>query len=321
MARAITGALAAAVLFALGCGNDDDGGSGDGSGGDASTGQPDGGDCSDADCPPDPPAPAPDGMHWVLAFREEFGGDDYDHDKLTPCFDWNTGDCTSSFNNGREHYQPEQIHVADGAAHMIAEPLDPAYPSDACLDGSCTYAAGLLSTARPLADDGSDYLYSFTYGYLEARVKFPATQGFFTAFWMLPTATDYNYRSEIDIVEILGNDPTTIFMTYHYNDRSQSFAVNDGVGNNGDCEVKDYGQDWVRFGIDWQPDHVAWYIDGVKCAQFDGTAGSEIEDGPMQLILNNMVDNSWIRDWDVATTDQTQTRQMDVDYIRVHQLQ
>ena len=318
MRRAITGALAAVLLCPLGCAGDDDGTS---AGGDASADQPDGAACSDADCPPDPPAPAPDGKHWVLAFREEFGGDDYDHDKLTPCFDWNTGDCTSSFNQGREHYQPEQIQVADGAAHMIAEPLDPAYASDACLDGSCTYAAGLLSTARPRADDGSDYLYSFTYGYLEARVKFPATQGFFTAFWMLPTATDYNYRSEIDIVEILGNDPTTIFMTYHYNDRSQSFAVNDGVGNNGDCEVKDYGQDWVRFGIDWQPDHVAWYIDGVKCAQFDGAAGSEIEDGPMQLILNNMVDNNWIRDWDVATTDQTQIRQMDVDYIRVHQLQ
>jgi hypothetical protein len=318
MRRAIPGTLAAALL-AIGCGGDDDGSNpgGDAAGGD----DPDSGACSDADCPAAPPAPAPDGKQWVLAFREEFDGDDYDHDKLTPCFDWNVGDCTSSFNNGREHYQPEQIQVAGGAASMIAEPLDPPYASDACLDGSCTYAAGLLSTARPRADDGSDYLYSFTYGYLEARVKFPATQGFFTAFWMLPTATDYNYRTEIDIVEILGHDPTTIFMTYHYSDRSQSFAVNDGVGNNGDCEVKDYSQDWVRFGIDWQPDHVAWYIDGVKCAQFDGDPGSEIEDGPMQLILNNMVDNNWIRDWDVATTDQTQSDQMDVDYIRVHQLQ
>jgi len=111
-------------------------------------------------------------------------------------------------------------------------------------------------------------------------VKFPATQGFFTAFWMLPTAD----------------------------------------GNNGDCPAIDYSTDWVRFGVDWQPDHVAWYIDGVKCAQFDGDPGSEIEDGPMQIILNNMVDNNWIRDWDVATTDQTQTEEMDVDYIRVHQL-
>lgn len=315
MGRALERILAAVLLLA-GCGGGDDDVAGDGDAGGG--GGADGGDCSDADCPPDPPAPAPDGKTWALVFREEFDGADYDHDKLTPCFDWNTGDCTSSFNQGREHYQPEQIQLEGGAAHMIAEPLDPAYPSDACLDGSCTYAAGLLSTARPLAD-ASEYLYSFTYGYLEARVKFPATQGFFTAFWMLPTATDYNYRSEIDIVEILGNDPTTIFMTYHYNDRSQSFAVNDGVGNNGACEVKDYSQDWVRFGIDWEPDHVAWYIDGVKCAQFDGTAGSEIEDGPMQLILNNMVDNNWIRDWDVATTDQTQRDQMDVDYIRVHQ--
>ena len=320
-ARTLGGTLLA-VLCAIGCGGDDDGSTGDSPGGDAGEGGGDAAGCSegDAECPLDPPAPAPDGKQWVLVFREEFNGADYDHDKLTPCFDWNVGGCTSSFNNGREHYQPEQIELADGAAHMIAEPLDPPLAEGACFEGSCTYAAGLLSTARPRADDGSDYLYSFTYGYLEARVKFPATQGFFTAFWMLPTAEDYNYRSEIDIVEILGNDPTTIFMTYHYADRSESFAVNDGVGNNGDCPAIDYSQDWVRFGIDWQPGHVAWYIDGVKCAQFDGAPGTEIEDGPMQIILNNMVDNNWIRDWDVATTDQNQSEQMDVDYIRVHQL-
>src|SRR5258708_24831231 len=54
--------------------------------------------------------------------------------------------------------------------------------------------------------------------------------GFFTAFWMLPTDTTYTYRTEIDILEHLGHDPETMFMTYHYNDRSTSFAVNSGVG-------------------------------------------------------------------------------------------
>jgi hypothetical protein len=268
-------------------------------------------------CPARPPMAAADGKQWKLAFSEEFNGGDYDHRKLTPCFDWNTGDCTSTFNNGREHYQPSQVVVSNGTAKLIAAPLSPPFPSSACQNGSCTYKAGLLSTARPRADNGSNYLYKFTYGYVEARIKFPATRGFFTAFWMLPADPSYNYRSEIDILELLGDDPTTMFMTYSYNDRTQAYNANSGKHNNGACAVKDYSKGFVRMGLDWQPDHIAWYIDGKKCAQFSNAG--QIENGPMQIILHMMVDNNWQRRWNVGLTDPTLTRQLEVDYLRVYQ--
>jgi beta-glucanase (GH16 family) len=263
-----------------------------------------------------PPFAAASGKTWKLAFTEEFNGSGYDHSKLTPCFDWNNGDCTATFNNGREYYQPSQVKVSGGTAKLIAAPAA-AHSSNACQNGTCTYKAGLLSTARPRADNGSDYLFKFTYGYVESRFKFPATQGFFTAFWMLPTATDYNYRSEIDILELLGDDPTTMFMTYHHDNRSKSFAVNKGKFNNGACPVKDYSKGFVRMGLDWEPDRIAWFIDGVKCAEF--TDASAIENGPMQLILHMMVDNDWQRRWDVGLKDPTLTRQLEVDYIHVYQ--
>ena len=38
-----------------------------------------------------PPAPAAPGKTWHVVFSEEFNGNDYDHSKLTPCFDWNYG--------------------------------------------------------------------------------------------------------------------------------------------------------------------------------------------------------------------------------------
>jgi beta-glucanase (GH16 family) len=246
-----------------------------------------------APAPPPPPAP---GKIWQLVFAEEFNGTGYDPTKLTPCFDWNFGDCTASFNQGRERYLPGQVRVGDGTARLVAEPLSPPYASDACYQGQCTYKAGLLSTARPSAANGSSYLFPFTYGYLESRMKFPAVKGLFTAFWMLPTDPTYDYRSEIDIVEILGYDPTTIWMHYHYADRSSSYRVNSGVGDNGACPVKDYSKDFVRFGIDWEPTHLAWYIDGIKCGQYDGSLAT-VESGPMQLILHMMVDNSWERSW------------------------
>jgi beta-glucanase (GH16 family) len=267
-------------------------------------------------CPSAPPLAAASGKKWKLAFSEEFTGTSLNRSKLSPCFDWNYGDCTATFNHGREYYQPSQVKVSGGTAKLIAAPTS-ARSSNACQNGTCTYKAGLLSTARPRADNGSDYLYKFTYGYVESRFKFPATQGFFTAFWMLPTDEDYNYRTEIDILELLGDDPTTMFMTYHYDNRSEYQSLNKGKFNNGACPVKDYSKGFVRMGLDWQPNHIAWYIDGKKCGEY--TDASRIEDGPMQLILHMMVDNDWQREWKVGLKDDSLTRQLEVDYIRVYQ--
>ena len=271
-------------------------------------------------CYPAPPAPLDAGKQWKMLFNDEFDGTTLNLSNFTPCFDWNYGNCSNSFNDGRERYLPSQVQVSNGTAKLIAEPLIPAANMAGCYNSSCTYKAGLISTARPHADDGSAYLHPFTYGYVEARVKYPSQSGFFTAFWMLPTNTDYTYRSEIDIVEILGGNADTVFMTYHYNNRSQHHFVNDGNQNNGSCQVKDYSQNFVRFGMDWQPTHVAWYIDGVKCGQFDGDA-TTIENGPMQIILHLMVDNDWQRDWGLTLQDLNQTAQLEVDYLRVYQQQ
>jgi hypothetical protein len=276
-------------------------------------------------CAAAPPAKSPNappfapsgGKRWALNFSEEFNGSDYSHSKLTPCFDWNNGGCTASFNNGREHYEPSQVKVSNGTAKLIAAPASPAVPSSACQNGSCTYLAGLLSTARPRADSGAGYLYKFTYGFVESRFKFPATRGFFTAFWMLPTDTSFAYRNEIDILELLGDDPTTMYMTYNYNNRNESYAGNKGKYNNGACPVRDYSKEFVDMGVDWEPNRIAWYIDGVKCAEY--TVTNQIENGPMQLILNMMVDNDWQRRWNVGLTDPTLVRQLEVDYIRVYQ--
>jgi beta-glucanase (GH16 family) len=271
-------------------------------------------------CYPAPPAPAAAGKQWKMMWGEEFNGVDYDHAKLSPCFDWNYGACTNTFNNGREHYAASQVRVSGGTAKLVAEPHSPPYPSSACQNGQCTYYSGLLSTSRPRADNGSDYLYKFTYGYIEGSLKLPATRGFFTAFWMLPANPSFTYGTEIDILENLGNDSKTMFMTYHYNNRSQSHNVNSGLNNNGSCPAKDHSGAFHTFALDWQPTHVAWYIDGVKCGQYNGNS-STIESGPMQIILDLMVDNNWQRSWNVGLADPTLVRQLEVDYLRVYQQQ
>ena len=101
-----------------------------------------------------PPAPVATGKQWTVTYSEDFDGTTLDLTKLTPCFDWNFGGCTSTFNTGKERYLPSQVQVSNGTAKLVAEPLVPPYTSSGCYQGQCTYKAGLVSTARPRADNG-----------------------------------------------------------------------------------------------------------------------------------------------------------------------
>lgn len=268
------------------------------------------------DSTPPPAVTAGTNLQWVVTFQDEFGGSTLDLTKWTPCFDWNTGSCTSSFNAGKEHYQSSQDQVSSGTIKMVAQPLSPALSDTSCFNNSCTYKSGMVSTARPT--QASAYLFPFTYGYIESKMKYPGVSGFFTAFWMVPTDTGFNYRSEIDIAEILGGQPSTVFMTYHYNDRTQSYSPNSGFNNNGACAVSNFSTGFVTIGVDWEPTFIAWYINGTKCGQFNGTT-TTIESGPMQLIMDVMIDNQWERDEGLILANQTLVNQLEVDYVRVYQ--
>lgn len=275
------------------------------------------------------PIAAPAGKTWKLVFGVEFDGTSLDTTKLTPCFDWNVGNCTSSFNDGKEHYLPSQVQVSDGIARLVAEPLIPPYIDSACYNGSCTYKSGLLSTARP--NQSSPYLYPFTYGYVESRLKLPVTPGMFTAFWMLPIDPTYRkYENEIDILENLGGKPDVIYQTYHYDDRKSDYKVNnlsgdnDGTGNmvenvNGKCARMDYSAGFHTYGVDWQPDHIAFYIDRSECGRFTATSPGQIPNEPMQIILDLMVDPTWQRNANLVLPSQTATDALEVSYLKVWQ--
>ena len=93
-----------------------------------------------------------------MIYSEEFSGTSLNLATLSPCFDWNYGACTASFNTGKERYLASQVQVSNGTAKLVAEPLTPPYASSACYQGQRIYKAGLVSTAAP-ADNGSPYLF------------------------------------------------------------------------------------------------------------------------------------------------------------------
>jgi beta-glucanase (GH16 family) len=272
---------------------------------------------------PEPPAsvPLPAGAtQWKLIFNDDFPGAAYDTSNWNPYADWGGN---GSFNNGRERYYASQIRLSDGVCHLVAE------PNPGATEFTGSYRSGELISARANTNASTPYKFSFLYGYVETRIKIVNVSGFFGAFWMLPCKKNYTYEWEIDILEVLGTEDQTMFQTYHYceglpldQSRDASWTPNQGLNNNGDAPVLDYSTGYHTFGLDWQPDHLTFYIDGIASGTFPtpGANNSNIANTPGYILIQQMVENNWCRSWDLLVPDTSTSRDtFHIDYVRVWQ--
>ena len=127
------------------------------------------------------------------------------------------------------------------------------------------YTTGVISTKRVLRP-----------GYYEASIKIPPTNpGFWPAFWLTSAS---EWPPEIDIFEFFGSDPR-VWMTYHY--------YNSNSDRNGKIRDTYSGTDFSdrfhRYGVDWRPERITWYIDGIERFQY---AGKFLKLEYMWMILN-----------------------------------
>ena len=291
--------------------------------------------------------PAPTGKVWANTFAEDFNGPGH---KMATSADWNNGQGTYSFNAGREWYDPCQVVVSGGTAKLQAAPVTAANctnPNHTAPPGSgahAGYLSGYVGTNRKLNRAGEPYVFAYTYGYAEARMKLPPqTPGFFSAFWTLDASCvdtvcqSFDYNNEIDIVEVLGNDASTIWQTSHTTpDRKVTYSVdwlNGADGDtNGECPRLRYDNAFHTYGMDWEPTFIAFYIDGKKCGQVSNgyTNPNPAEpqntfvspSTPQYLIINEFVDHGWETSWGSHVTPTNgvwPSRTLEVDYLRVFQ--
>jgi len=212
-------------------------------------------------------APAGNPPPWfgrgVKVFDDEFNGTTLDTSRWTSCYPW--GDCTNRGNNELQWYTPQNVRVGGGEADLTAVHQGLVTPL-----GHFDFTSGLIQTSGH---------FSFTYGYSEIRAWLPAGKGFWPAFWLLPS--DLSWPPEIDAMEAAGSRPSSVSMTVHFGASQQ-----DGTDFNG----PDYTAGWHTFGVDWEPDHLTWYIDGV--ARKSVRITSEIPTKPMYLIVNLAIDGN-----------------------------
>ena len=96
----------------------------------------------------------------------------------------------------------------------------------------------------------------FKYGRVEARIKGPVGGGTWAAFWMLGANIDdrpWPGCGEIDVTELLGRTPTTVYGTPHGPASGQSVTTTLDAG---------FADDYHTYAVDWLPDQITWYVDG-----------------------------------------------------------
>ncbi|XHR30642.1 MAG: family 16 glycosylhydrolase [Chthoniobacteraceae bacterium] len=132
-------------------------------------------------------------------------------------------------------------------------------PSDMDTDGK-TYVSGCLSHAAGAnysTDIQSSTPFSQTYGYFEARCKLPtaagSSKGMWPAFWMMPA--DGSSTAEYDIFEVLGNAPTAIWQTAHWNSYENQLAYK--------YSGPDTSTAFHTYGFQWDANNIRWFVDGI----------------------------------------------------------
>jgi beta-glucanase (GH16 family) len=138
--------------------------------------------------------------------------------------------------------------------------------------------------------------FSFTYGFIEARVWLPGAGAVtdWPAVWAVGQNAPWPQGGEIDVVEGLGGSPC-----WHFHDPS---------GGPGGCSTGNFTAGWHTFGADWEPGSVTWYYDGTAV----GTVTAGVTGTPMFLLLNLAVDRTYGGAIQAPAT-------MRIDYVRVWQ--
>ena len=178
-----------------------------------------------------------------------------------------------------------------------------------CWYGKCRYTSARLITKGK---------FQFTYGRAEARIRVPEGDGVWPAFWMLGSDIDkvgWPECGEIDIMEFIGREPSTVYGTLHGPGYSGAKGINRSVSLPQSQKVS---SGFHVFAVEWEPAQIRWYFDGKLYSTLtsnDIPSGSRWAfDRPHFLILNFAVGGKW-PGGPAASTKFPQS--MLVDYVRV----
>ena len=206
-------------------------------------------------------------------------------------------------NNELQYYRAENTYFSEG--NMIIEAKEENF-------GGANYTSSRLVTRGKK---------EFQYGRIDLRAALPKGKGIWPALWMLGSnlsQAGWPACGEIDIMELVGNDPGRVHGTVHYGtstathqQKTASRSLNGGATFNDEFHV---------FSLVWEENRIRWYVDDVLFHEVTPTTLGAGQPWPFNqpnfFIFNVAVGGNWPGSPD-ASTDFPQ--RMIVDYVRVFQ--
>lgn len=236
-----------------------------------------------------PKGSAVDGSKWVF----DKGGDGWGNREL-------------EFYTGNKHNAS-----MSGKGHLVITALKESPSSKKqCWYGPCRYSSARIKTKGKFEQ---------AYGRFEARIKVPYGQGVWPAFWMLGNdikTAGWPACGEIDIMEIIGREPSTLYGTLH----GPGYSGAESIGDRYNLPGSAFSDSFHVFAVEWEPQSIRWYVDGTLFqtrTPADLPEGAEwVYDHPFFLLLNLAVGGNWPGSPDDTTRF---PQKMLVDYVRVYQ--
>ena len=258
-----------------------------------------------------PSAVAPD--TWVQAWSDEFDGPGgrgvdggkWQIDSTDGCLQGNCG----WGNQEKEYYSAAAENLAlDGRGHLMIV-ARPARPGLRCYYGPCRYTSGKITTRGK---------FDTSHGRVEARIKLPAGQGLWPAFWMLgadfPT-TGWPACGELDIMENHGSRPATTSSAIH----GPGYSGQTPFVNAVTLERGSFADDFHTFAVVWDSRRVQFFVDDALHYTVERPEverfGKWVFDKPFFVIVNLAVGGTFDGD---PQSDAVLPATMLVDYVRVY---
>jgi beta-glucanase (GH16 family) len=212
-------------------------------------------------------------------------------------------------NNEKEYYTDASENIALNGRGLLMIVARRAPAGLTCGYGPCLYTSARITTRGKMAAAP---------GRVEARIKLPAGQGLWPAFWMLGhnfPVIGWPACGELDIMENKGSQPSTTSSAVH------------GPGYSGDTPFAHshsltsglLADDFHTFAVEWDSVAVRFFVDGTVHYEVTRNEvehyGSSILNQPFFLMLNLAVGGHFDGD---PRSDAIFPATMLVDYVRVY---
>ena len=212
-------------------------------------------------------------------------------------------------NNEKEYYTDASENIALNGQGQLTIVARRAPAGLTCYYGPCLYTSAKVTTRgkMPVAP-----------GRVEARIRLPAGQGLWSAFWMLGhdhPATPWPKCGELDVMENRGSEPTTTSAAVH----GPGYSGATPFAHARRLERGTFSDDFHTFAVEWDSRHVRFFVDDSAHYGITRDAlekfGESVLDKPYFLILNLAVGGTFDGD---PRSDAIFPATLLVDYVRVY---